>query len=95
MITIDQSKIDAPNFPRSAEWWDRFLPFWITASVRPDNTVVLDANTRYAAELDGHRNTDPATAGLTAAALKRRRAGMAKWITECAGGRLAAGIVSD
>jgi hypothetical protein len=93
VITIDQGKIDAPHFPRDQEWWDGFVPFWITVTVRPDGTVALDANCRHAAELDGTSHRDPVTAGLTATVRRRRRAGMARWISECAGGRLAAGIV--
>ena len=31
MITLDQARIDAPEFPRSPEWWAMFLPDWITA----------------------------------------------------------------
>lgn len=42
MLTIDQSKIEAPNFPRSQEWWARFLPSYITASHRDGGIVVLD-----------------------------------------------------
>lgn len=29
-ITIDQSKIEAPDFPRPVDWWRHFLPIWFT-----------------------------------------------------------------
>lgn len=42
MITLDQAKIDAPDFPRSQEWWTRFLPDWVTGTVQPDGTVTIE-----------------------------------------------------
>ena len=42
MITIDQARIAAPDFPRSPEWWQRFLPDYITAAHRDGGIVVLD-----------------------------------------------------
>ena len=42
MITLDQARIDAPNFPRSAEWWARFLPSYIVATFREGSLVDLD-----------------------------------------------------
>ena len=42
MIVLDQARIDAPDFPRSAEWWQRFLPSYITAAHRDGGIVVLD-----------------------------------------------------
>jgi hypothetical protein len=29
-VTIDQSAITAPNFPRSVNWWRGYLPIWFT-----------------------------------------------------------------
>ena len=71
MITIDQSKIDAPNFPRTREWWRGFCPEWVAVTVRDDGTVTLapsDLHMRYSTsrgvwwELDGspklHRQTE-------------------------------------
>lgn len=42
MITIDQAKIAAPDFPRSQEWWARFLPIWVTGTVNADGTVTIE-----------------------------------------------------
>ncbi len=42
MITLDQSRIAAPAFPRDAHWWDRFLPSYITGTVHDDGTITLD-----------------------------------------------------
>lgn len=47
MITIDQARIDAPHYPRSQEWWQGFVPVWVTATVRDDGTVTLEANDQY------------------------------------------------
>ena len=72
-LVIDQADIMAPDFPRSAEWWRRFMPSWISVEVRNDGTVALDY--------------DPA--GLLAcsprgraAALQRGRAGMVRWVNQ-------------
>jgi hypothetical protein len=45
-VVIDQSRIDAPDFPRSQEWWSRFIPMWADATVRDDGTVLLEASGR-------------------------------------------------
>lgn len=56
-IVIDQAKVrvdealvrrGAPPFPRSLEWWQRFLPIWITASEGVDGTLVLEPNGKVA-----------------------------------------------
>ena len=42
MITtfeIDQTKIDAPDFPRSLEWWKRFVPPWGLVVPGPGDSV--------------------------------------------------------
>lgn len=30
IIEIDQSKVDAPNFPRDVAWWQQWLPIWMS-----------------------------------------------------------------
>ena len=45
MLTIDQARIDAPEFPRSAEWWRRFVPEWADVTVYGDGTVTIGAVT--------------------------------------------------
>ena len=47
MITIEQARIDAPHYPRTQEWWQGFVPVWVTATVRDDNTVTLETNDQY------------------------------------------------
>ena len=42
MMTIDQRKIAAPDFPRSAEWWTRFLPSYITGTLHAGDVITLD-----------------------------------------------------
>ena len=41
MIIIDQGKIDAPDFPRSLEWWRRFVPEWGHVAVTEDGGASL------------------------------------------------------
>lgn len=70
-LVIDQDDITAPDFPRSQDWWDRWVPLWITATVRDDGTVTLDVNGKHA---NGTRDE------LTGAKLRRSRAVMAQWL---------------
>ena len=42
MIAIDQARIDAPDYPRSQEWWTGFVPVWVKATVHNDGTVTLE-----------------------------------------------------
>jgi hypothetical protein len=42
LLLLDQHKIAAPDFPRSPEWWARFLPGWMTAEHRDGGIVALD-----------------------------------------------------
>jgi len=42
MLIIDQARIGAPEFPRTQEWWSRFVPVWVRATVRDDGTVALE-----------------------------------------------------
>ena len=69
-LVIDQADITAPGFPRSQEWWTRFIPQWITVEVQPAGTVTLDYNGRSVVE------TEPPK--LTAAQLRRGRANMVR-----------------
>jgi hypothetical protein len=53
MITtfeIDQSKIDAPEFPRNLSWWRNFVPAWpgVEVGAGPDSTIYVT--------VDGDRN---------------------------------------
>ena len=43
-IVIDQSLIEAPNFPRSQEWWQRRLPSWLDASLDGEGRVIVEPN---------------------------------------------------
>jgi hypothetical protein len=37
---IDQALIDAPHFPRDADWWTGFLPMWCNVvEQQPDGTI--------------------------------------------------------
>ena len=37
---IDQALVDAPNFPRSVQWWVGFLPMWVNlVEARPDGSI--------------------------------------------------------
>jgi hypothetical protein len=58
MITIDQGKIDAPDFPRSQEWWTRFLPGWVTGAVQPDGTVTIEPSGEAQPGQDRRRAAD-------------------------------------
>lgn len=102
-MLIDQAKIDAPKFPRSQEWWDRFTGVGTTATVHDDETVTLEANGEhydYATWMadPGHHDKPCPVAGPSRWTVRdRRRAGarLEKWVRECASGRLAAGIVEE
>lgn len=41
---IDQSKIDAPDFPRDFAWWRGFVAEWMGPEMLPDGTVLLTAS---------------------------------------------------
>jgi hypothetical protein len=92
VIVIDQAKIDAPNFPRSLEWWCRFAPVWADVAVHGDGTVTLTANDLepfYTAE-HGLWYTSPAEPPA-AAQRRRRERSLEDWARRIP--RLAAGIV--
>lgn len=38
---IDQSKIDAPAFPRDLSWWRNFVPAWpgVIVEAQPNNVI--------------------------------------------------------
>jgi hypothetical protein len=91
-MIIDQSRINAPDFPRSQEWWRRFVPEWVTVTVRDDGTVTLEPSSlvmRYTAE----RGTWWEPGDLKAAALRHRAKSLAQWV----GGlpRLSVAIVEE
>jgi hypothetical protein len=71
-LTIDQADITAPDFPRGLDWWQRFMPQWITVTLADDGTVGLDYNGRTPLEAEA-----PA---LSAAELRRGRACMVRWL---------------
>jgi hypothetical protein len=70
-LVIDQGSIALPHWPRSQQWWDRFVPCWSTAAVRPDGTVAIDVN-----------DTQPngTRIRLDAAVTMRRRKALARWL---------------
>lgn len=47
MVVIEQAKINAPNFPRSQEWWRRFVPEWADVTVSEDGTVTVAGCNRH------------------------------------------------
>lgn len=75
-LVIDQADIMAPDFPRSAEWWRRFMPQWISVDVREDGTVALDYS--------GVTPTEAKRPTLTAAELRHGRTGMVRWLSRSA-----------
>lgn len=93
MIVIDQAKIDAPDFPRPAEWWRRFVPGWVDVTVNDDGTVTLAASsfeTRYTAGRGIWYDPD---ARLTAARQRRRDQALTGWVSGLR--RLAVAVLSD
>lgn len=57
-IVIDQTKIrivgelrSGGEFPRPLDWWQNFVPVWLTASSGSGHQIVLEPNGRRA---DGH-----------------------------------------
>lgn len=51
MITLDQTRIDAPDFPRGQDWWDYFLPVWIAATLDGDLVRLEPSGKRHAGPL--------------------------------------------
>ena len=93
MIVIDQGRIDAPKFPRSAEWWREFVPEWAAVTVHDDGKVTLEPSgltMRYTAE----RGIwwEP-VAGWSAAKRQRAEQSIARWIRSLP--RLAVAIVGE
>lgn len=43
-LFIDQALIQAPNFPRSQEWWQQRLPVWLDASIDDQGRVKVEPN---------------------------------------------------
>jgi hypothetical protein len=52
-MIIEQSRADAGGFPHTQAWWQRFMPCWVTVTVRDDGYVILDPGPEpdHAAEL--------------------------------------------
>ena len=80
-LVIDQADITAPDFPRPADWWRRFIPVWISVDVRDDGTVALDYS--------GIRPT------LTPSELRHGRTGMVRWLGSALGRHLRPAEVAD
>ncbi len=74
-IVIDQTKIDAPAFPRSQEWWTAFVPVWVTAAIQPDSTVLLEPNGR---QMGG--DGVAVNGQLSAAGWRRREMALVRWV---------------
>lgn len=82
-VVIDQARIDAPDFPRSQEWWQAFVPStWVTAAVRDDGTVALDVSG------EAHPSQGPRPA---AAVRRNQERALRRWITNLP--RLAVAVV--
>lgn len=45
-VTVDQTRIDAPAFPRDLSWWRGFVPCWVGVSINPDGTVRITADSK-------------------------------------------------
>jgi hypothetical protein len=43
-LFIDQTLIQAPNFPRSQKWWQQRLPVWLDASIDDQGRVKVEPN---------------------------------------------------
>lgn len=43
-LFVDQALIQAPNFPRSQEWWQQRLPVWLDASIDDQGRVKVEPN---------------------------------------------------
>lgn len=43
-LVIDQSLIQAPQFPRPLEWWAKWTPCWITPHLDDTGRVVMEPN---------------------------------------------------
>lgn len=65
IFNIDQSKINAPNFPRTLSWWRNFVPAWPGVSIEVQSHDVIRVH------VDGDRRRGQAlsdwlrTAGTT------------------------------
>lgn len=97
MITVDQRKIDnnavikgrriRGQFPRSQEWWSRFVGVGTTATVRDDGTVTLEPNGQFydyvtwMSDPDHHGKDCPvAERTMTAAQKRKAEARLAQWL---------------
>lgn len=45
-FVVDQTAIDAPDFPRDLTWWRRFVPCWVGVRIDPDGTARLTTDTK-------------------------------------------------
>lgn len=86
-VRIDQRRIDAPGatYPRSQEWWQRFVPIWVDVAIEADDIVVLRTNDKSingAAEI--------VTIPVTPAQRRRLDQSLERWIGN---GPLAAAVI--
>jgi hypothetical protein len=63
LLIVDQTAIEAPDFPRPLEWWQRYVPCWITPALDAQGRVVMEPSGLLA---NGRR--------LEVTAARRRRA---------------------
>lgn len=84
-LLIDQRLIDAPDFPRGAAWWRKFMPAWVTVTVHPAGEVTLSYNGRKPGQ-----DADP---DLTAAQRRRGHDTLTRYVTRQP--RLACAIVTE
>ena len=75
-IVIDQTKIRvsdeaAPPFPHPLDWWQRYVPCWLTVSEDEQGRLVLTPN--------GHR-ADGFACEPTQAAVRRDLKAVTRWL---------------
>ena len=96
-IVIDQHRVSfrpefehkvkpGAQFPRSLEWWQCFVPLWLTASQEPGERIILVANGRVA---DG--SVRPVTAVLRRRALKQAL----RWLADLRAVDIMAAVVEE
>ena len=83
-LLIDQGRVNAPDFPRDAAWWRRFMPQWVTVTVHPAGEVTLSYN--------GRNPGDTTAPQLTEAQRRRGHDTLTRWVTRL--DRLAVAVVT-
>jgi hypothetical protein len=43
---IDQTKVDAPNFPRDLSWWAKFVPMWVDVTEAEGGVIRLTVDSQ-------------------------------------------------